>query len=109
MTENIFEEHKPTKAELLQAKAKKYAEMAKKELKKESDRKRKERTHRLIKTGGIVEMVLGSEVDKGILTGLLLENKFLFSNNLTDKAIELKRKGDSLLVEKEGSSNADNS
>ena len=35
MTENVFEEHKPTKAELLQAKAKKYAEMAKKELKKE--------------------------------------------------------------------------
>ena len=27
MTENVFEEHKPTKAELLQAKAKKYAEM----------------------------------------------------------------------------------
>lgn len=48
----------------------------KKELKKESDRKRKERTHRLIKSGGIVEMVLGSEVDKGLLTGLLLENKF---------------------------------
>ena len=45
MTENVFEEHKPTKAELLQAKAKKYAEMEKKELKKEYDRKRKERKH----------------------------------------------------------------
>ena len=38
---------------------------------KDSEKKRKERAHRLIREGGLVEMILGENVDAGLLTGLL--------------------------------------
>lgn len=64
-----------------------------------SEQERKERTQQLIQLGGIVRMVLGKTVDKGILAGLLMKNKGYFTGELTSE--ELKMRGDALISERE--------
>lgn len=73
------------------------------ERRKESERARKERTHRLIRRGGLVEMVLGEHVDAGLLVGVLLKNQQLFEegSGQGSEAFELKRLGDGLIAERE--------
>lgn len=78
-------------------------EKAKKELElmrsRRSDAERKERTRRLINTGGLVHMVLGDEVDAGLLVGLLLKYKSIFGTGMPDH--ELKKAGDAFINERE--------
>lgn len=62
---------------------------------------RKERTHRLILHGGLVEMVLGNSFDKGLLVGLLSKYRDVFSLEQSDNYIDLKREGDRLIAEAE--------
>lgn len=80
------------------------------ERRKESERARKERTHRLIRRGGLVEMVLGEEVDAGLLVGVLLQHKHLFAPAAgadgtgaarSGEAYELKCRGDRLIAARE--------
>ena len=74
--------------EKLEARMAKLRMQIAKEKKKESAKVRKERTHRLIKKGGLVEMVWGDSVDAGLLVGLLDSRK-------------LKARGDRLRAERE--------
>lgn len=85
----------------LEARMLKLRQMIAKEKRRDSEKKRKERTHRLIKRGGLVEMVLGDNVDAGLLTGLLAKNKALFENATSPQAVELKAIGDRLISEQE--------
>lgn len=64
-----------------------------------SDAERKERTRRLIHTGGLVYMVLGDDVDAGLLVGLLLKYKSIFGTGTPDH--ELKMAGDAFISERE--------
>lgn len=56
---------------------------------------RKVRAHRLIETGAIVEKIIGENVDKGILAGLIDKYKYLF--NGSGAAQEIKIAGDTLI------------
>lgn len=56
---------------------------------------RKVRAHRLIETGAIVEKIVGENVDKGILAGLIDKYKYLF--NGSGAAQEIKIAGDTLI------------
>lgn len=56
---------------------------------------RRVRNHRLIETGAIVEKILGENVDKGILAGLLDKYKDLF--NGSGAGYEIKIAGDTLI------------
>lgn len=56
---------------------------------------RKVRNHRLIETGAIVEKIIGENVDKGILAGLIDKYKYLF--NGSGAAQEIKIAGDTLI------------
>lgn len=85
----------------LEARMLKLRQMIAKEKRRDSEKKRKERTHRLIKRGGLIEMVLGENVDAGLLTGLLAKNKALFENATSPQAVELKAIGDRLISEQE--------
>lgn len=56
---------------------------------------RKVRNHRLIETGALVEKILGENIDKGILAGLLDKYKAYFDGS--GAAVEIKIAGDSLI------------
>ena len=56
---------------------------------------RKVRAHRLIATGAIVEKIIGENVDKGILAGLIDKYKDLF--NGSGAGYEIKIAGDTLI------------
>lgn len=56
---------------------------------------RRVRNHRLIETGALVEKILGENVDKGILAGLLDKYKELFDGS--GAAYEIKIAGDTLI------------
>lgn len=56
---------------------------------------RKVRAHRLIETGAIVEKIIGENVDKGILAGLIDKYKYYF--NGSGAAQEIKIAGDTLI------------
>lgn len=58
---------------------------------------RKVRNHRLIETGAIVEKIIGENVDKGILAGLIDKYKYLFNGNGSGAAQEIKIAGDTLI------------
>lgn len=58
---------------------------------------RRERTHKLIQLGGLCQMVLGSDVDAGLLTGILIKNKAVFLSG----DLEIKLLGDTYISEKE--------
>ena len=58
---------------------------------------RKVRAHRLIETGAIVEKIIGENVDKGILAGLIDKYKYLFNGNGSGAAQEIKIAGDTLI------------
>lgn len=58
---------------------------------------RKVRAHRLIETGAIVEKIIGENVDKGILAGLIEKYKYLFNGNGSGAAQEIKIAGDTLI------------
>ena len=90
-----------THLEKLEARMAKLRMQIAKEKKKESAKQRKERTHRLIKKGGLVEMVLGDSVDAGLLVGLLDSRKELFQNPESGNSRELKARGDRLIAERE--------
>ncbi|MBQ1856339.1 MULTISPECIES: conjugal transfer protein TraD [Selenomonas] len=87
--------------EKLEARMAKLRMQIAKEKKKESAKVRKERTHRLIKKGGLVEMVWGDSVDAGLLVGLLDSRKELIQNPESGQARELKARGDKLIAERE--------
>ena len=53
----------------------------------------------MIKLAGNIHLVLGSEVDAGLLIGVLLENKLIFENPA--EFAEIKLKGDKLISERE--------
>lgn len=65
---------------------------------------RRVRNHRLIETGAIVEKILGENVDKGILAGLIDKYKDLF--NGSSAAYGIKIAGDSLISRWEEEKNA---
>jgi len=90
-----------TRLEKLEEKMAKLRRQISLEKKRESDKERRERTHRLVRQGGLVEMVLGDAVDAGILTGLLIKNKNIFAAPDSAEAQELKRQGDRLIAERE--------
>lgn len=69
-----------------------------------SEEERKERTRQLIELGGLVRMVLGDVVDKGVLAGVLLKNKGYF-NGTTDN-VEIKYSGDAFISEREAAKKA---
>ena len=48
---------------------------------------RRERTHKLIKLGGLCQMVYGTDIDAGLLTGILIKNKEVFASG--DSEIKL--------------------
>lgn len=103
-----------SKLEKLVARAEKLKRQIALEKRKDSDKKRKARTHRLIREGGLVEMILGESVDAGLLTGLLESKKSLFDLNNTDNSEvrELKALGDRIIAEhenKEGKNDNDGS
>ena len=56
---------------------------------------RRVRNHRLIETGALVEKIIGENVDKGILAGLIDKYKDLF--NGSGAAYEIKIAGDTLI------------
>lgn len=56
---------------------------------------RKVRNHRLIETGALVEKILGENIDKGILAGLLDKYKAYFDGS--GAAVEIKIAGDILI------------
>lgn len=87
--------------EKLEARMAKLRMQIAKEKKKESAKVRKERTHRLIKKGGLVEMVWGDSVDAGLLVGLLDSRRELIQNPESGQARELKARGDKLIAERE--------
>ena len=60
-----------------------------------SELERRVRNHRLIETGAIVEKIIGENVDKGILAGLLDKYKDLFDGS--GAAYEIKIAGDTLI------------
>jgi len=90
-----------THLEKLEARMAKLRMQIAKEKKKESAKQRKERTHRLIKKGGLVEMVLGDSVDTGLLVGLLDSRKDIFQDPESSQARDLKARGDRLIAERE--------
>lgn len=92
-----------SRLEKLEAKMEKVKRQIALERRRESEKARKERTHRLIRRGGLVEMVLGENVDAGLLVGLLLAKKSMFENDsaLSSEASEMKRHGDRLIAERE--------
>ena len=45
------------------------------------DNERRKRTHRLIKRGALVEMILGNEIDENILAGFLLQMKKILTTD----------------------------
>ena len=76
--------------EKLEARMAKLRMQIAKEKKKESAKVRKERTHRLIKKGGLVEMVWGDSVDAGLL-GLAMYrngNQFFGGDGIVKKGVE---------------------
>lgn len=97
------EEKALSRLEKLEARMEKVRRQIALERRKESERARKERTHRLIRRGGLVEMVLGEEVDAGLLVGLLLAKKSMFEKDaaLSGEAREMKLRGDRLIAERE--------
>lgn len=104
MVENKLEKLK-VEFEKAQEKAREYELKAQLKKNKIAELERKERTRRLIQHGGLVEMVLGGNFDKGFLVGLLLENKEIFLNSSSaftdDKNFQIKLKGDKLIAERE--------
>lgn len=92
-----------SRLEKLEAKMEKVKRQIALERRRESEKARKERTHRLIRRGGLVEMVLGENVDAGLLVGLLLAKKSMFENDsaLSSEASEMKLRGDRLIAERE--------
>lgn len=96
-------EEKLRRAEEMMKKAQKAKENAKKQINQSKEIERKARNHRLILLGALVEMVLGRDVDKGLLTGLLIDNAALFSGDadLDEIAATLKYKGDSYISARE--------
>ena len=100
------EAHELTKLEKLEAKMEKMKRQIAIERKKESDKKRRERTHRLIRHGGLIEMILGESVDAGTLAGLLSVKKDIFLSG-TGEALEWKRRGDRIIAEREAARDAE--
>jgi len=100
------EAHELTKLEKLEAKMEKMKRLIAIERKKESDKKRRERTHRLIRHGGLIEMILGESVDAGTLAGLLATKKDVFLSG-TGEALEWKRRGDRIIAEREAAREAE--
>ena len=100
---DVVPEKELSRLEKLEAKMAQVKRQIALERRKESERARKERTHRLIRRGGLVEMVLGEHVDAGLLVGVLLKNQQLFEEGSGQggEAFELKRRGDSLIAERE--------
>ena len=94
------EAHELTKLEKLEAKLAQMKRQIALERKKESDKKRRERTHRLIRHGGLIEMILGESVDAGTLAGLLDMKKAVFLSG-SGEALEWKRRGDRIIAERE--------
>ena len=94
------EAHELTKLEKLEAKLAQMKRQIAIERKKESDKKRRERTHRLIRHGGLIEMILGESVDAGTLAGLLDMKKAVFLSG-SGEALEWKRRGDRIIAERE--------
>lgn len=94
------EAHELTKLEKLEAKLAQMKRLIAIERKKESDKKRRERTHRLIRHGGLIEMILGESVDAGTLAGLLDMKKAVFLSG-SGEALEWKRRGDRIIAERE--------
>ena len=90
-----------TRLEKLEARMAKLRRQMALEKRKESDKQRKERTHRLVRTGGLVEMVLGEDVDAGLLTGILMKSRSLFEQYDSERSRELKAAGDRLIAERE--------
>lgn len=92
-----------SRLEKLEAKMEKVKRQIALERRRESERARKERTHRLIRRGGLVEMVLGEDVDAGLLVGLLLAKKSMFERDsaLSSEVSEMKLRGDRLIAERE--------
>lgn len=100
------EAHELTKLEKLEAKLAQMKRQIAIERKKESDKKRRERTHRLIRHGGLIEMILGESVDAGTLAGLLAVKKDVFLSG-TGEALEWKRHGDRIIAEREAAREAE--
>ena len=100
------EAHELTKLEKLEAKLAQMKRQIAIERKKESDKKRRERTHRLIRHGGLIEMILGESVDAGTLAGLLAAKKEVFLSG-TGEALEWKRSGDRIIAEREAAREAE--
>ena len=100
---DVVPEKELSRLEKLEAKMAQVKRQIALERRKESERARKERTHRLIRRGGLVEMVLGEHVDAGLLVGVLLKNQQLFEEGSGQggEAFELKRRGDGLIAERE--------
>lgn len=94
------EAHELTKLEKLEAKMAHMKRLIAIERKKESDKKRRERTHRLIRHGGLIEMILGESVDAGTLAGLLDMKKAVFLSG-SGEALEWKRRGNRIIAERE--------
>ena len=100
------EAHELTKLEKLEAKLAQMKRQIAIERKKESDKKRRERTHRLIRHGGLIEMILGESVDAGTLAGLLDMKKAVFLSG-SGEALEWKRRGDRIIAEREAAREAE--
>ena len=98
--------HELTKLEKLEAKLAQMKRQIAIERKKESDKKRRERTHRLIRHGGLIEMILGESVDAGTLAGLLDMKKAVFLSG-SGEALEWKRRGDRIIAEREATREAE--
>ena len=99
-----------SRLEKLEAKMEKVKRQIALERRRESEKARKERTHRLIRRGGLVEMVLGENVDAGLLVGLLLAKKPMFEQDsaLSSEASEMKLRGDRLIAEREAAQKGGN-
>lgn len=95
-----------TRLERLEARMAAVKKQIAEERKKEAQKQRRERSHRLIRCGGLVEMILGENVDPGTLAGLLAVSKeaFLAQNG---EAQAWKRRGDAIIAEREAARRAE--
>lgn len=97
-----MEAQKKSRLKNLQERIAKLKQLEAQEKRREREKERKARNHRLIRVGALVEMIVGESIDRGLLAGLLEKNKDWFSAQvLEDEAFSLKRRGDTLIAERE--------